>query len=109
MCAGRATFATPLTRPGELAEAWRSAGLIDVRDTMLTISMDFASFADYWAPHKGRDDPSAEYYGDARSRAEEPGMGCGLRSVRFWGARRTSFLRGDRIGRCWDCPCMNVR
>jgi len=54
-------FARPLTRPGELAAAWRSAGLTDVRDTMLTIRMEFASFDDYWAPFEGKDGPGAEY------------------------------------------------
>jgi hypothetical protein len=54
-------FARPTTRPGELAEAWRSAGLIDVRDTMLTIRMDFASFRDFWTPYEGKDGPGAEY------------------------------------------------
>jgi SAM-dependent methyltransferase len=54
-------FVRPLTRSGELAAEWRSAGLIDVRDTMLTIRMDFASFDDYWAPFEGKDGPGAEY------------------------------------------------
>jgi hypothetical protein len=54
-------FARPMTRPGELAEAWRSAGLIDMRDTMLTIRMDFASFRDFWTPYEGKDGPGAEY------------------------------------------------
>jgi SAM-dependent methyltransferase len=54
-------FARPTTRPGELAEAWRSAGLIDVRDTMLTIRMDFALFRDFWTPYEGKDGPGAEY------------------------------------------------
>ena len=30
---------------------------------MLTIRMDFASFADFWAPAEGRDGPVAEYVG----------------------------------------------
>lgn len=60
--ARRARFGVrPLTRPGELARAWRDAGLVDVADGMLTIRMDFASFADYWAPCEGRDGPIADY------------------------------------------------
>ena len=30
---------------------------------MLTIRMDFASFADFWAPAEGKDGPVAEYVG----------------------------------------------
>jgi len=61
-----------MTRPGELANAWRSAGLIDVRDTMLTIRMEFASFEDYWAPYEGKDGPGAEYMAtlDDRQRSQ---------------------------------------
>lgn len=65
-------LARPMTRPGELANAWRSAGLIDVRDTMLTIRMEFASFEDYWAPYEGKDGPGAEYMAtlDDRQRSQ---------------------------------------
>ena len=54
-------FTRPLTRPGELASAWRSAGFKDVVETTLCIRMEFTSFADYWAPYLGRDGPGAEY------------------------------------------------
>jgi hypothetical protein len=54
-------FTRPMTRPGELASAWRSAGLVNVRDTMLTIRMDFEPFDDYWAPYTGKEGPAAEY------------------------------------------------
>jgi SAM-dependent methyltransferase len=54
-------YTRPMTRPGELAQAWRAGGLIDVEDTMLTIRMEFASFDDYWTPYEGRDGPVAEY------------------------------------------------
>lgn len=54
-------YTRPLTRPGELAEAWRNAGFIDVKETVLIIRMEFESFADYWAPYLGRDGPGAEY------------------------------------------------
>jgi SAM-dependent methyltransferase len=54
-------FTRPMTRPGELASAWRRAGFVNVRDTMLTIRMEFASFDDYWAPYTGKDGPAAEY------------------------------------------------
>jgi len=65
-------YTRPLTRPGELASAWRRAGLAEVSDAMLTIRMDFASFDDYWAPYVGKDGPGAEYMAslDAGERAE---------------------------------------
>lgn len=54
-------FTRPMTRPGELGQAWRSAGLADVVETTLSIRMDFAGFDDYWAPYVGKDGPGAEY------------------------------------------------
>jgi len=53
----------PMTRPGELTKAWSAAGLTDLHDTMLTIRMEFSSFADYWAPYEGKDGPGAAYVG----------------------------------------------
>lgn len=68
-------YTRPLTRPGELATAWRSSGFRDVCETLLQIRMDYASFADYWAPYLGRDGPGAEYVSslnvDERSRLEQ--------------------------------------
>ena len=54
-------YVRPMSRPGELAQAWRAAGLADVMQAMLTIRMDFASFEDYWAPAEGKDGPIAEF------------------------------------------------
>jgi SAM-dependent methyltransferase len=51
----------PMTRPGELVAAWRAAGFVDIRETMLAIRMEFASFDDYWAPYTGKDGPVAQY------------------------------------------------
>ena len=50
-----------MTRPGELADAWRAAGFEKVIETALCIRMDFTSFADYWAPYAGKDGPGAQY------------------------------------------------
>lgn len=55
------SYTRPMTRPGELAQAWRDAGLQRVEDTALAMHMEFASFADYWAPFEGKDGPGAEY------------------------------------------------
>jgi ubiquinone/menaquinone biosynthesis C-methylase UbiE len=54
-------YTRPLTRPGELAAAWRAAGFRDVEETTLAIRMEYASFSDYWAPYLGNDGPGAEY------------------------------------------------
>ncbi|HEX5808998.1 MAG TPA: class I SAM-dependent methyltransferase [Anaerolineales bacterium] len=54
-------YTRPLTRPGELANVWVSAGFRDVVETALSIRMEFTSFDDYWAPYAGRDGPHAEY------------------------------------------------
>ena len=64
-----------MTRPGELAAAWRSVGLVDVIETTLMIRMDFESFEDYWLPYEGKEGPQAEYVssldGEQRSRLRE--------------------------------------
>jgi SAM-dependent methyltransferase len=54
-------YSRPMTRPGDLARAWREAGFHDVIDDMITIRMDFASFEDFWTPMEGKDGPFAEY------------------------------------------------
>lgn len=51
----------PMTRPGELAAAWRAAGLVDIRETMLVTRMEFASFDDFWAPYTGNDGPGPQF------------------------------------------------
>jgi len=55
--------ARSMARPGDLERAWKAAGLTDVVQDMITIRMDFAAFADFWAPLEGRDGPYAEYVG----------------------------------------------
>lgn len=44
-------YVRPMTRPGELAAAWRAAGFADVAEAYLTIRMEFASFDDFWGPY----------------------------------------------------------
>ena len=84
-------YTRPMTRPGELTDAWRAAGLLDVTGTTLAIRMEFSSFDDYWAPYEGKDGPSAEYMAslsegerarlrDAVRRAYVDGEPDGLRS-----------------------------
>ena len=81
-------FRRPMTRPGELADAWRACGLTDVRDTMLTIRMEFASFNDYWMPYEGKDGPGAQYMA-----ALDPDQKDHLRN-----AVRLAYLAGDPDG-----------
>lgn len=50
-------FAHPLSQPQALDTLWCSAGLADVSTGSLTISMDFASFDDYWEPLLGGQGP----------------------------------------------------
>lgn len=65
-------YTRPLTRPGELAAAWRNAGFVAVTEATLHVRMEYASFSDFWAPYLGKDGPGAEYVGtldeDARQR-----------------------------------------
>jgi SAM-dependent methyltransferase len=81
-------YTRPLTRPGELAAAWRRAGFVEVSETVLQIRMEYASFADYWAPYLGKDGPGAEYVGTLG--ADERG--------RLEGAVRAAYLDGEPDG-----------
>jgi SAM-dependent methyltransferase len=63
-------YTRPMSRPGDLARAWRDAGLIDVVQDMRTIRMDFSSFADFWAPAEGKDGPVADYVGTLNADAK---------------------------------------
>jgi SAM-dependent methyltransferase len=81
-------YTRPMTRPGELAAAWRASGLADVTETVLCIRMEFTSFADYWEPYLGREGPGAEYVGtlDEAERA------------RLEAAVRAAYLDGEADG-----------
>lgn len=81
-------YTRPMTRPGELAAAWRAAGFDDVVETVLCIRMEFTSFADYWAPYVGRDGPGAEYV----ATLGEP------ERARLQDAVRAAYLDGEADG-----------
>ncbi len=70
-----AAYTRPMSRPGDLARVWHDAGLTNVVQDMLTIRMDFASFADFWVPNEGKDGPVAAYVGslgaDARAKLRD--------------------------------------
>jgi SAM-dependent methyltransferase len=78
----------PMTRPGELAAAWRAAGLRDVAETSLQVRMEFAAFADFWEPFTGKEGPIAAYIGS---------LGGELRS-RVEAAVRAAYLDGEPDG-----------
>ena len=81
-------YTRPLTRPGEMATAWRAAGLREVRDTQLVVRMDFASFADYWGPYVGREGPGAQYVAGLDEAARD----------RLEAAVRAAYLDGEPDG-----------
>jgi len=51
----------PLCKPGELAALWRRAGLIEVKEAALTVTLHFASFEDYWQPFLLGQGPAGAY------------------------------------------------
>jgi SAM-dependent methyltransferase len=62
LLAGRAqAFSRPMTRPGEMRQAFMAAGLIDVEEATLTIRMDYAGFGDFWAPIAAGEGPLGAY------------------------------------------------
>ncbi|HEY6134409.1 MAG TPA: class I SAM-dependent methyltransferase [Rubrivivax sp.] len=81
-------YTRPMTRPGELAAAWKSVGFIDVAETLISIRMEFGSFADYWAPYIGKEGPAAEYVGSLSSDERE----------RLAAAVRAAYLDGEPDG-----------
>ena len=56
-----ATFLRPVSLPGDLERAWKSAGLVDIVADTLAIRMDYASFQDYWDPLEGSEGPYTGY------------------------------------------------
>ncbi len=51
----------PLCREGELSTLWRQAGLEDVHEQPIDMTMTFASFADYWDPFLLGQGPAGAY------------------------------------------------
>jgi SAM-dependent methyltransferase len=49
----RAKHCSHLTHPGALAATWSSVGLREVRQSEITVRMDFAKFNDLWEPWLG--------------------------------------------------------
>jgi len=81
-------YTRPLSRPGDLERAWREAGLIDISQDMRTIRMDYASFADFWAPAEGSEGPVAEFVGSLKNAIK----------VKLRDAVRSAYLDGEGDG-----------
>lgn len=54
-------YSSPLTGLGELAQAFRDAGLGDVHAGSLTIRQEYRDFADYWEPIENAQGPVGDY------------------------------------------------
>ena len=81
-------YTRPLSRPGELACAWRDAGLINIVQDMRTIRMDYVSYQDFWGPAEGGEGPMAEFVASLDRAARST-----LRA-----AVRSAYLDGDVDG-----------
>jgi SAM-dependent methyltransferase len=51
----------PLSKQGQLAELWKQVGLTDVREELITTTLHFASFDDYWSPFLLGQGPGGAY------------------------------------------------
>ena len=51
----------PLTRRGEMQALWTKTGLDKVKETAITIHMDFQDFEDYWRPIADGEGPLGKY------------------------------------------------
>ena len=81
-------YTRPMTRTGELGNAWRAAGFSEVAEATLSIRMEFASFDDYWTPYSGKDGPGAEHLASL-SNAEQ---------TRLRDAVRLAYVDGETDG-----------
>jgi len=77
--------ARPMATADGLLASWQRAGLAQIVPDKLTVSMDFASFADFWAPIEGRDGPYAQYF-QSLDEALKPKVRESVRAVYLDGA-----------------------
>jgi len=76
----------PLCTRGELSTLWRASGLEAVDEHALTMSLEFSSFGDYWAPFLGGQGPAGAHV-VSLSRADRAALESRLRR-RLLQARR---------------------
>jgi ubiquinone/menaquinone biosynthesis C-methylase UbiE len=86
--ARRQTMSRPITRQGGIAGEFKTAGLHDVEETALTITMNFAEFADFWAPFEGRESGFAIYVAGLDAAQKD----------KFRDALRLAYLDGSADG-----------
>jgi SAM-dependent methyltransferase len=82
------SFSRPITRQGGIAGAFEAEGLHHVQEAALTIAMNFADFADFWAPFDGRDSGFAAYVSSLDAAQKD----------RFKAALRLAYLDGSPDG-----------
>ena len=82
------TMSRPITRQGGIAGEFKAAGLQDVRETALTITMSFADFGDFWAPFDGRDSGFGAYVSGLDTAQKD----------KFKSALRLAYLDGSPDG-----------
>ncbi|HET9830384.1 MAG TPA: class I SAM-dependent methyltransferase [Vicinamibacterales bacterium] len=80
----------PLCGRGELSELWRAGGLNSVDEQALPITLEFSSFADYWAPFLGGQGPAGEHV-VSLSRPDRAALESRLRRRLLHGRRDGSF------------------
>jgi hypothetical protein len=78
------TFSRPMTRRGDLARAFGQAGLGEVVESSVTISMDFADFADFWGPIEGGEGTLGKY-ASSLSAAQSAALEQNLRAAFTFG------------------------
>lgn len=84
----RQTMSRPITRQGGIAGEFKTAGLQNVQETVLTISMSFANFEDFWAPFEGRESAFAVYVSELDAAQKD----------KFKNALRLAYLDGAPDG-----------
>ena len=99
-----AAYTRPMSRPGDLARAWRDAGLTEVVQDTLTIRMDSHHLRISGRPAKARRAGRGvrrQLGASAKARLETRS------GWRIWMARpRSTVLCGDRLGREGKVPLM---
>jgi ubiquinone/menaquinone biosynthesis C-methylase UbiE len=82
------SLSRPITHQGGIAGEFEEAGLRNVKETVLTIAMNFADFQDFWAPFDGRESGFGMYVA---------GLDVGQKE-RFKSALRLAYLDGSSDG-----------
>jgi len=80
----------PLCGRGELSELWRAGGLDHVDEQALPITLEFSSFADYWAPFLGGQGPAGAHLASL-PRGDRAALESRLRRRLLHGRRDGSF------------------